>query len=113
MVQKHDLSSIRCFASTGEPWNPDPWMWLFEVAGDGKKPIINYSGGTEIAGGIVMGNPLLPLNPHAFSAACPGMAADVVDADGKSIRNEVGELVIRAPWIGMTRGFWQGRAAIP
>jgi acetyl-CoA synthetase len=54
-----------------------------------------------------MGNPLLPLKPTAFSAPCPGMAADVVDADGNSIRGQVGELVIRAPWIGMTRGFWQ------
>jgi len=107
IVQKHDLSSIRCFASTGEPWNPDPWMWLFDVVGGGKRPIINYSGGTEIAGGIVMGNPILPLKPTSFSAACPGIAADVVDVDGNSIRNQVGELVIRAPWIGMTRGFWK------
>jgi acetyl-CoA synthetase len=105
--KKHDLSSLKCFASTGEPWNPDPWMWLFEKVGKGRLPIINYSGGTEISGGIVMGNPLLPLKPCAFSAACPGMDADVVDEDGKSIRNAVGELVIKAPWIGMTRGFWR------
>ncbi|RMG98452.1 MAG: AMP-dependent synthetase [Chloroflexi bacterium] len=107
LVKQHDLSSIRLFGSTGEPWNPDPWMWLFEVVGEGKRPIINYSGGTEIAGGIVMGNPILPLKPAAFSAACPGMAADVVDENGRSVRNQVGELVIRAPWIGMTRGFWK------
>jgi len=107
--KKHDLSSLKCFASTGEPWNPDPWMWLFEKVGEGKLPIINYSGGTEISGGIVMGNPLLPLKPCAFSAACPGMDADVVDENGKSIRNAVGELVIKAPWIGMTRGFWNDR----
>ncbi len=107
MVKKHDVSSIKCFASTGEPWNPDPWMWLFNVVGEGKRPIINYSGGTEIGGGIVMGNPILPLKPAAFSAACPGIAADVVDEAGNSVRNQVGELVIRAPWIGMTRGFWQ------
>jgi acetyl-CoA synthetase len=106
-VKEHDLSSLHLFASTGEPWNPDPWMWLFEAVGGGKRPIINYSGGTEIAGGILMGNPLLPLKPTAFSAPCPGMAADVVDADGNSVRGQVGELVIRAPWIGMTRGFWQ------
>ncbi|GAB4543859.1 MAG: AMP-binding protein [Anaerolineales bacterium] len=104
--RKHDLSSIKCFASTGEPWNPDPWLWLFQKVGEGKRPIINYSGGTEISGGIVMGNFLLPLKPCAFSAACPGMAADVVGEDGKPIRNAVGELVIKAPWIGMTRGFW-------
>jgi acetyl-CoA synthetase len=109
LYEKHDLSSLRCFASTGEPWNPAPWMWLFEKVGGGKLPIINYSGGTEISGGIVMGNMLLPLKPCAFSAACPGMAADVVDEDGNSIRNAVGELVLRAPWIGMTRGFWGDR----
>jgi acetyl-CoA synthetase len=103
----HDLSSLKCFASTGEPWNPDPWMWLFEKVGEGKRPIINYSGGTEISGGIVMGNPLLPLKPCAFSAACPGMDADVVDENGNPVRNVVGELVIKAPWIGMTRGFWK------
>lgn len=105
--QKHDLSSLKCFASTGEPWNPDPWMWLFEKVGQGKRPIINYSGGTEISGGIVMGNPLLPLKPCAFSAPCPGMAADVLDENGNSIKNAVGELVVKAPWIGMTRGFWK------
>lgn len=108
-VRSHDLTSIRCFASTGEPWNPDPWLWLFNVVGDGKRPIINYSGGTEISGGILMGNPILPLKPTAFSAPCPGMAADVVDENGNSVRNAVGELVIRAPWIGMTRGFWRDK----
>ena len=106
-VRRHDLSSLRILASTGEPWNPDPWMWLFQTVGGGRLPIINYSGGTEISGGIVMGNPILPLKPTAFSAPCPGIAADVVDEDGNSIRGQVGELVIRAPWIGMTRGFWK------
>ena len=106
-VRAHDLSSLRKFGSTGEPWNPDPWLWLFNVAGRGQLPIINYSGGTEISGGIVMGNVVLPLKPCAFSAPLPGMAADVVDDEGRSVRGQVGELVIRQPWIGMTRGFWK------
>ncbi|HSB89692.1 MAG TPA: AMP-binding protein [Anaerolineales bacterium] len=109
-VRSHDLSSLRLFGSTGEPWNPEPWRWLFEVPGESKRPIINYSGGTEISGGILMGNPLRPLKPCAFSAPCPGIAADVVDENGRSVRGEVGELVIRAPWIGMTRGFWRDPA---
>lgn len=108
-VKAHDTSSIRFFASTSEPWNPDPWMWLFNVVGEGKRPIINYSGGTEISGGIVMGNPLLPLKPCAFSGPCPGMDADVLDEAGKPVRNKVGELVVRSPWIGMTRGFWKDK----
>ncbi len=106
-VRAHDLSSLRAFGSTGEPWNPDPWMWLFEQVGGGQVPIINYSGGTEISGGIVMGNPILPLKSCAFSAPCPGMAADVFDENGQPVRGQVGELVIKAPWIGMTRGFWK------
>ena len=103
----HDLSSLRLFASTGEPWNPDPWLWLFENVGGGTRPIINYSGGTELSGGILMGNLLRPLKPCALSAPCPGIAADVFNENGKPVRNQVGELVIKAPWIGMTRGFWK------
>jgi acetyl-CoA synthetase len=106
-IRSQDISSIKFFASTGEPWNHDPWMWLFDRVGQRKRPIINYSGGTEISGGIVMGNPLLPLKPTAFSAPCPGIAAAVLNDRGQSVRNEVGELVIKTPWIGMTRGFWR------
>jgi acetyl-CoA synthetase len=107
--RQHDLSSLRLFASTGEPWNPDPWWWLFEKIGRGTRPIINYSGGTELSGGILMGNLLRPIKPCALSSPCPGIAADVFDEEGKPVRNQVGELVIKAPWIGMTRGFWKDR----
>jgi acetyl-CoA synthetase len=106
--ERHDLSSLRAFASTGEPWNPAPWWWLFEKVGNSKLPIINYSGGTEIAGGILMGNPLLPIKPCSFPAPCPGMDIDIFDENGKPVGpNQVGELVIKQPWIGMARGFWQ------
>lgn len=104
---RHDLSSLRIFASTGEPWNPAPWWWLFETVGRSHVPIINYSGGTEISGGILMGNPLLPIKPCSFPAPCPGIAADVLDEQGRSVRNAVGELAIRQPWIGQARGFWR------
>ena len=102
----HDLSSLRVLGSTGEPWNPDPWWWYFDAVGKRRLPIINYSGGTETSGGIVSGNMLTPIKPCAFAGPLPGMAADVVNAQGQSVRGAVGELVIRGPWIGMTRGFW-------
>ncbi len=105
-VRGHELSTLRKFGSTGEPWNPDSWLWLFETVGGGRLPIINYSGGTEISGGILMGNVLTPLKPCAFAGPLPGMAADVVDEQGRALRGQVGELIIRQPWIGMTRGFW-------
>ncbi|HSU25807.1 MAG TPA: AMP-binding protein, partial [Pyrinomonadaceae bacterium] len=105
--ERHDLSSLRAFGSTGEPWNPAPWWWLFKEVGNSKLPIINYSGGTEISGGILMGNPLLPIKPSSFPAPCPGMDVDILDENGKSVGpNQVGELVIKQPWIGMARGFW-------
>ena len=70
--------SLRVLASTGEPWNESAWWWLFDRVGGGSLPIINYSGGTEIAGGILMGSPLLPVKPCAFPAPCPGMDARVL-----------------------------------
>ncbi|MBA3334545.1 MAG: AMP-binding protein [Acidobacteria bacterium] len=110
LPKKHDLSSLRAFASTGEPWNPAPWWWLFEKVGNSKLPIINYSGGTEISGGILMNNPLVPIKPCSFSAPCLGIEADILDDTGKSVgAGSVGELAIRKPWIGMARGFWQER----
>jgi acetyl-CoA synthetase len=105
-VTSHDLSSLRILGSTGEPWNPEPWRWFFDVVGGGRLPIINYSGGTEVSGGLVAGNVLTPIKPAAFAGPPPGIAADVVDERGQPLRNHVGELVVRAPWIGMTRGFW-------
>ncbi len=105
-VRAHDLSSLLFLAGAGEPWNPGPWRWLFDVIGEGRLPIINYSGGTEVSGGILSCNPLLPLKPCAFSAPVPGMAADVIDEEGKPVRGAVGELAIRQPWPGMTKGFW-------
>jgi acetyl-CoA synthetase len=110
LPKKHDLSHLRAFASTGEPWNPAPWWWLFEKVGDSKLPIINYSGGTEISGGILMNNPLVPIKPCGFSAPCPGIAADILDEKGEPVgANQVGELAIKKPWIGMARGFWGER----
>lgn len=105
-VRKHDLSSLRAVGSTGSPWDPESWLWLFDNVLDSSKPILNYSGGTEISGGIICGNFFRPLKPCSFSGPVPGMDADVVDESGTPVREAVGELVIRKPWIGMTRGFW-------
>jgi acetyl-CoA synthetase len=105
-VRKHDRSSLFVLGSTGEPWNPDPWWWYFKNVGESRCPIINYSGGTEVAGGIVGCTTWTPIQPGSFIGPCPGMDADVVDEQGRSVRGAVGELVIRKPWPGMTRGFW-------
>jgi len=108
-VRAHDRSSLFVLASTGEPWNPDPWWWYFRTVGDERCPIINYSGGTEIGGGIIGCTTWTDIQPGSFRGPIPGMAADVVDDQGRSVRGTVGELVIRKPWPGMTRGFWKDR----
>ena len=105
----HDLSRLRVLGASGEPWNVAPWQWFLDHVGGGRCPIINYSGGTEISGGILAGNMLTPLQPCAFAGPCPGMDADVLDENGQSIHGRVGELVVRSPWPGMTRGFWHDR----
>ncbi|HYM84558.1 MAG TPA: AMP-binding protein, partial [Candidatus Dormibacteraeota bacterium] len=84
-VREHDLSSLRVLGSTGEPWNPDPWRWFFETVGGGRLPIVNYSGGTEVSGGILGATPVRPIRPTSFNGPCVGMAADVVDAEGATI----------------------------
>jgi acetyl-CoA synthetase len=103
---KHDLSSLRILGSSGEAWNPEPYRWFLKAIGGDRAPIINYSGGTEISGGIVGCYPVRALVPCAFHGPVFGVDADVVDDSGKSVRGEVGELVIRQPWPGMTQGFW-------
>jgi acetyl-CoA synthetase len=110
LPRAHDLSSLVVLAGAGEPWNLDPWRWLFDVVGGGTRPIINYSGGTEVSGGILACNTLLPLKPCAFSAPVPGMAPDIIDVQGNPVRGGVGELVLRRPWVGITQGFWGDKA---
>ena len=106
-VRSHDRSSLRVLGSTGEPWNPEPWWWYFREVGEGRCPVVNYSGGTEVSGGIVGGNVIGPIKPASFSGPCIGTAADVVDDAAEPLRGKVGELVVRAPMPGMTRGFWR------
>ena len=105
-LEHMDLSSLRVIVSTGEPWTPEAWQWTFEHVGRRRVPLLNYSGGTEI-GGILTGTVIHPLKPCAFAGPVPGTGADVVDADGISTGPEVtGELVMRSPSIGLTRGLW-------
>jgi acetyl-CoA synthetase len=103
---KHDLSSLRILGSSGEAWNPEPYRWFAQHVGGGRVPIINYSGGTEISGGILGCYPVRALKACAFHGPVFGMDADVVDEHGHSVRGQVGELVIRQSWPGMTQGFW-------
>jgi acetyl-CoA synthetase len=104
-----DLSSLRTFVTTGEPWNPEPYRWLFEEVGGGRVPVINCSGGTEVGACFLSPTVAGPIKACSVGGPALGMAMDVVDEQGTSLvgTGEVGELVCRRPFPGMTRGFWR------
>ncbi len=109
-VAGHDLSSLRILGSTGEPWDPESWLWFHEHVGGGDAPIINISGGTEIFGCFLMPMPIQSLKPCTLGGPGLGMDIDVVDADGNSIRDthERGYLVARQSCPSMTKSLWSG-----
>ena len=107
LVEGHDLSSLRVLVTTGEPWNPEPYRWLQEIVGGGRCPIINCSGGTEVGACFLSPTVAMPIKACSLGGPALGMAMDVVDAEGRTVRGEVGELVCRRPFPGMTRGFWR------
>ena len=102
-----DLSSLRTITTTGEPWNRDPYLWLFERVGGGRAPIVNISGGTEVGACFLSTCITEPIKPVALGFPALGEDLDVFDGDGKPVRGEVGELVCKRPWPGMTRGIWR------
>jgi acetyl-CoA synthetase len=106
-VRAHDLSSLRVLASTGEPWDPSSYGWLFDEVGGGRLPIINLSGGTEVGACFLSPTPVCPLKPLTLYGPALGMAVEVRRPDGTQAGpNEVGELVCTKPWPSMTRGIW-------
>jgi acetyl-CoA synthetase len=107
-LTSHDLSSLRATISIGEPWTTEAWCWFYEHVCQRRIPILNYAGGTECGGAILISSFLQKLRPCAFGHAVPGCGADVVDTDGRSRPpGQIGELVMRHPSIGMTRGLWK------
>ena len=102
-----DLSSLRSITTTGEPWNAGPYDWLNEhVAGGGRIPIVNISGGTEVGACFLSVALTEPTKPVSLGFPALGQAMDVYSPEGKPLRGEVGELVCTRAWPGMTRGIW-------
>ena len=106
-VPEADLSSLRAVTTTGEPWNRGPYEWLNEhVCGGGRIPIVNISGGTEVGACFLSVSLMAPTKPCSLGFPALGLDVDVFDEEGRPLRGEVGELVCKRPWPGMTRGIW-------
>jgi acetyl-CoA synthetase len=104
-IEKFDLSSLRFLGSTGEPFDPESYMWVFHHIGKGRVPIINISGGTEMCGCLVSPSPLTPLKPCSVGMPGLGMAIGIADDDGNILDVGKGHLVLLKPAPSLTRGF--------
>ncbi|MCP5368593.1 MAG: AMP-binding protein [Hyphomicrobiales bacterium] len=106
-LERYDTSSLRLVMASGELWNPDSWWWTFDNLCRRRVPIINVSGGTEIGWGILSNTVIQPHKPCGLSSAIPGMGADIALPDGSPApEGTMGELVLRVPSIGLSRGLW-------
>jgi acetyl-CoA synthetase len=102
--RKHDLSSLRLLGTVGEPINPEAWMWYYENIGGKRCPIVDTWWQTET--GMIMITPLpgvTRLKPGSATKPFPGIEADIVDDNGKSIKTGAGYLVLKRPWPAMLR----------
>lgn len=102
------FQGVRLFGSTGEPWDEDSWMWLFEYLGEGKTPIANISGGTDIIGCFLASTAAIPLMPRCLYRGL-GMNVSVLNENGKEVYDEVGYLVATGHCPSMTRGIWHNQ----
>ncbi|MCK5508408.1 MAG: AMP-binding protein, partial [Desulfobacterales bacterium] len=102
--QKHDLSTLRLLGSVGEPINPEAWRWYYDNVGNGNCPVMDTWWQTETGMFMITPVPSCVLKPGSAFKAFPGVQADVVDANGKSVPpGKGGFLVIREPWPAMAR----------
>ncbi len=101
----HKLKTLRVLLSTGSPLVPEGFDYVYQHI---KRDInlASMSGGTDIMGTFVSGNPLLPVWRGEIQCATLGMQVEVFDDDGNPIRGVKGELVCTAPFPSMPVGFW-------
>jgi acetoacetyl-CoA synthetase len=99
-----DLDSLRTVLSTGSPLSAESYD--FVATNLPHVQLCSISGGTEIISCFVLGNPLLPVYRGEIQSPGLGMAVDVVDADGSSVREKPGELICRQAFPSMPLGFW-------
>ncbi len=103
-----DLSSLRVLGSVGEPINPEAWIWYRHVIGGDRTPVVDTWWQTETGGIMISPLPgVTAAKPGSAQTPLPGIAAEVVDDEGKVVPNGGGGyLVLTEPWPSMLRGIW-------
>ena len=100
-----DLSRLRSVSATGSPLPPEAYDWIYaNVAADAW--LCPISGGTDIAGAFVGGNPMLPVRAGEMQCRWLGTRVEAWDEEGRPMTDKVGELVCAAPMPSMPLFFW-------
>jgi len=102
----HDLRTIRTIGSTGSPLAPESFDYVYRSVKD-DVCLSSISGGTDIVGCFVGGNPNGPVWRGEIQGPMLGMGVDVFSESGESLRSEKGELVCTKPFPSMPVGFWK------
>jgi acetoacetyl-CoA synthetase len=103
--ETHRLDAVRAIMSTGSPLVPEGFDYVYrDVKADAQ--LSSISGGTDILSCFVLGSPVLPVWRGEIQCRGLGMAIDVWDDAGRSLRGEKGELVCTKPFPAMPIGFW-------
>jgi acetoacetyl-CoA synthetase len=100
-----DLSALRTVIPTGSPLPPGGWYWLHDQLGE-RVRIDPIAGGTDVCTAFVGGSPLLPVQVGQIPCRWPGVGLEVYDAEGRPIRDAVGEMVITRPMPSMPIKLW-------
>jgi acetyl-CoA synthetase len=105
---KHDLSSLRLLGSVGEPINPEAWIWYWKYIGGERCPVVDTWWQTETGAILITPLPgITPLKPGSATLPFPGILADVVDEQGRSVGlGGGGYLVLKRPWPSIARTIW-------
>jgi acetoacetyl-CoA synthetase len=103
--ERYDLSSLRSIMPAGSPVSPECTAWFYRNVKEDLW-VATGSGGTDCCTGLVGGVPILPVRAGEIQAPSLGVAAASFDEHGRSVINQVGELVITQPMPSMPVAFW-------
>lgn len=107
-MKKFRLEKLKCIGSTGAPLPPEGFAWVYDHV---KKDLwlASVSGGTDVCSAFVTGSPLLPVYAGEIQCRALGAKVEAYDEQGRSLINEVGELVITEPLPSMPLYFWNDK----
>ncbi|MGL4426913.1 MAG: acetoacetate--CoA ligase [Alphaproteobacteria bacterium] len=103
--KEHNLASLRTILSTGSPLAPERFSYVYEAISPDVL-LSSVSGGTDIVGCFLVGNPIGPVWKGELQGPSLGYDLDVFDDNGKSLKEDKGELVCKTPFPSMPLGFW-------